>query len=1090
MASPTSLSCSLESEFQLLFEATPIPYLVLTPDFTIVAANEARLRVTNTAREQILGRDLFEAFPDNPDDPDATSVRNLRASLMRVIRSKLPDAMPIQKYDIPVQGSPEGVFEVRYWKPLNTPVLDPTGELVYIIHQVEDVTAQILERQAVEESEARFRQMADAMPQVVWSTLPDGYHDYFNKQWYDFTGLPEGSTHGEEWGKVYHPEDQERAWKVWRHSLATGEPFEIQYRLRHHSGQYRWVLGRALPVRNDAGEIERWMGTYTDIHEQKLAEEARVNTESKLKKIVESDLIGIVEYSLDGTLMKVNDYFLKMLGYTRQDFEQHGLDWRELTPPEWEQADKRAGEELLSSGVMKPYEKEYFRKDGSRLPVWIGAAHLDASQNEGIAYILDISQLKNAQLEVQESEIRFRTLADNIPQLAWMADSDGSIFWYNNRWFEYTGTTLEEMRGWGWTRVQHPDHVEAVKAKYCHHIVEHAGEWEDTFPLRGTDGNYRWFLSRAVPIRDQNGQIVRWFGTNTDVTYLRQAEEALRLSEEKFRTTFEYAPVGIAEWTVDGRFITANPKLFDMLGYTREEFEKLSIMDVTHPADMEAKSANLQKLIRGEADVYIMEKRYVRKDKSFVWVSVTTSIRHPEGKPPYIIAIIEDVTARKKAEEEISRALERSYHIANHDTLTGLANRANFNDRLKDALHYAQRDNHLVAVHFLDLDRFKSINDTLGHHIGDLLLKEVARRIKSHVRATDLVARFGGDEFVIIQTHLTDPAAAEVLAEKIVEEVGHPYLLEGNEIRSGTSIGIALYPNDAEEPELLVKCADLALYEAKNRGRYNYQVYREGMGAVVKQAQKIEQELRRALREDEFILHYQPEFDLESGRITGIEALIRWQHPEKGLLAASEFIHDAENANLIPPIGEWALRTACLQHKDWIDAGLAVPLTLNISFKQLRHFHFLQVLKRTIEETKLPPSSLQLEIRESALLDPRFSTTLLKELKSNGLNLALDDFGTELTALSSLHKFPLDVVKPSKELVKELPNQTREATILAAIIGVAHDGKIAVCAGGVETPDQLAAVKDLGCDSAQGYFLSLPLEAVAMSRLVKTELVH
>jgi EAL domain-containing protein (putative c-di-GMP-specific phosphodiesterase class I) len=265
-------------------------------------------------------------------------------------------------------------------------------------------------------------------------------------------------------------------------------------------------------------------------------------------------------------------------------------------------------------------------------------------------------------------------------------------------------------------------------------------------------------------------------------------------------------------------------------------------------------------------------------------------------------------------------------------------------------------------------------------------------------------------------------------------------------------------------------------------------VYREGMGAVAQQAQKIEQELQRALRRDEFILHYQPQFDLESGRITGIEALIRWQHPEKGLLAASEFIQEAENANLIPPIGEWALRTACLQHKKWIDSGLAVPLTLNISFKQLRHFHFLQVLKKTLDETKLPPSSLQLEIRECVLWEPRFSEGLLKELKNNGVLLALDAFGSELTALSSFHKFPLDVVKPSKELVKELPSQKRG--ILAAIVGVAHDEKISVCAEGVETAEQLAAVKDLGCDSAQGYFLSRPLEAVAMGRLITSELVH
>lgn len=654
-ATPACLH-ALEPDFRLLFESTPVPYLVLTPAFSIVAVNDAYLRATMTVREHILGRGLFEVFPDNPADPAATGTRNLRASLVRVLQNKLPDVMPVQKYDIPRHGSDEGTFEVRYWRPLNTPVLTPTGELLYIIHRVEDVTTQFLKQQAIEESEARFRQIADAIPQIVWSALADGYHDYYNQQYYDFTGVLAGTTDGQEWSKIFHPDDQQRSWEVWSHSLATGEPYEIEYRMWHRSGQYRWVLGRALPIRNEEGAIVRWMGTCTDIHEkkiakeklqdaqfrleaaltaaeigtwtwdiqadkvyadrnfaslyqvsdadahggpiqayfnaihpadieavkanvehaiatgqpyqyhyrlcradgsirhvhargkieldsngkpawmpgvvlditqQKLAEEARLKTESKFQTIVDSNVVGIVQYR-DGIFTEVNDAFLKMLGYSREDFEQHGLSWRELTPPDWEDADKRRWEELQATGSVETFEKEYFRKDGSRLPVYIGAANFQGAEDEGIAYILDISESKKAQLALRESEIQFRTLAENIPQLAWMANSDGSIFWYNNRWFEYTGTTLEEMQGWGWTKVHHPDYVEAARDKYRSNIVERQIVWEDTFPLRAADGSYRWFLSRAVPIRDQNGQIVRWFGTNTDVTAQREAEEALQ----------------------------------------------------------------------------------------------------------------------------------------------------------------------------------------------------------------------------------------------------------------------------------------------------------------------------------------------------------------------------------------------------------------------------------------------------------------------------------------------------------------------------------------------------------------------------------
>ncbi len=651
---------SAAPDFQLLFDATPVPFLVLTPDFTMVAANEARLRATMTTREQILGHHLFDVFPDNPADPTATGTANLRASLMRVLRDRQPDAMPIQKYDIPKHGSDE--FEVRYWKPLNSPVLNASGDVVYIIHCVEDVTEEVLQQQAAAAGEARFRQIADAMPQMVWSALPNGYHDYYNRRHYEFAGVPASATIGENWGSILHPDDLTRTEQAWEHSLRTGEPYEIEYRLRHRSGEYHWMLARALPIRNEAGDIERWMGTCTDINDQKimqaelqdaqlrlegtltaaeigtwtwdiqadrvhadrnfarmfhvscevanggpisayldvihpddrpavqahiaeslatgkpydyqyrlryrdgsirhiqargkidvdsdgkpawmpgvvldvtqqkLAEESRRRTEFQFRTIAESNVIGIMQYRFDGTLVKVNDALLRMLGYTREEFELGGLSWRTLTPPEWAEADRKSQEILQAKGSVEAYEKEYFRKDGSRLPVYIGAANYQGARDEGIAYILDISESKKAQSALRESEIQFRTMAENIPQLAWMADADGWIFWYNNRWFEYTGTTFDEMQGWGWEKVHHPDFVEAVKGKYHEQIVRQQVAWEDLFPLRGADGEYRWFLSRAVPIRDRDGQITRWFGTNTDITLQREAEIALEQANRR-----------------------------------------------------------------------------------------------------------------------------------------------------------------------------------------------------------------------------------------------------------------------------------------------------------------------------------------------------------------------------------------------------------------------------------------------------------------------------------------------------------------------------------------------------------------------------
>jgi len=844
------------------------------------------------------------------------------------------------------------------------PVHDADGSIIGAVAAQMDISDRVKAEKTLRESEAMFRTMANAMPQMVWSTRADGYHDYFNDQWYEFTGVPRGSTDGDEWMELFHPEDRELTDKTWRHSLETGEPYEIEYRVRHRSGQYRWTLGRALPVRDEKGAIIRWMGTCTDIHEKKTVENALHQSEQKFRLLYENAPVGIAHIDLQGRWTYANRKFAEITGYTPEEIV--GLSYLDVTPAEERAISTEFTTKLLAGEIEINRERRMLRKDGA------------------------------------------------------------------TSWIRLTARMLSDASG---------------KPQYGIAIFE-------------------------------------------DISERKHAEAALRESEERFRATFENAPLGIAKVTLDGLFISANPKLLDTLGYTLEELTRLSIMDITHPADREQALYNFQTLVSGQTSSYVSEKRHIRKDGSFVWMNVTTALSHIDDVPQYVIGMFEDVTARRRAEEDLRQALEHSYHLANHDALTGLANRASFNDRLQDALCYAKRDEHFVAVHLLDLDRFKSINDTLGHHVGDLLLKEVANRIKAHTRATDVVARLGGDEFVIIQTHLVTPYAAGTLAEKIVGELGRTFVLEGQEVHSGTSIGIALFPNDAKEPEQLVKLADLALYEAKGRGRYNFQFYRHEMGTAVEEAQQLEQELRRALHTGQFCLHYQPQFDLKSGRMSGIEVLMRWQHPERGLLPAAEFIDHAENAGLMPAMGEWALRTALHRYGKWIDDGLAAPLILNVSLRQLRHPRFLQALRSILEETRLSPALVQLEIRESVLWDPKFSVDLLTELKNAGIRVSLDHFGAELGALSSLRRFPLDVIKPSKRLVEELPHREQELSILAAITGVAHEMKIAVCAEGIETADQLTAVREYGCDAAQGFYLSSPVSDTEMDRLIEAELSH
>ncbi|SAK52965.1 PAS/PAC sensor hybrid histidine kinase [Caballeronia calidae] len=627
-------------EGELILQSIDEGFVLLDREFRVRRINDEALRIDGRPRSAIVGRTHWEVWPGSENLPLADAYR-------RAMRER-------------IQMSVEQVYRHNgkdMWIEARAYPFDDNLAVFY-----RDITQRKQAERAIRESEAKFRTIADAMPQLVWSTRPDGFHDYFNRQWYEYTGVPEGSADGAVWAGLLHPDDRPAMQARWQHSLATGEPYETEFRLRHRSGEYRWRLGRALPVRNEDGEIVRWMGTSTDIHErivmqatlrdtqsrleaaltaaeigtwtwdipadhvradrnlaamfgiaeevadaapmaayfdavhpddrgavragidrslstgepyhaqfrireaggairfmqargtvatdadgkpqrmsgavidvtrQRMAEEARRISESKFRTIVESNVIGIIRYRFDGTVVEANDAFLHMLGYSREHFELHGLSWRALTPPEWGEADRRARASLETTGRMEPMEKEYFHRDGSRVPVYMGAANFEGSRDEGIAYLLDIGKVKQSEAALRSSELTFRTLAENIPQLAWMADSDGFIFWYNNRWFEYTGTTLEEMRGWGWKKVHHPDYVERVVERYRKQIVEDQCIWEDTFPLRGADGQYRWFLSRAMPIRDQQGRVMRWLGTNTDVTLQREAEEELQQANRR-----------------------------------------------------------------------------------------------------------------------------------------------------------------------------------------------------------------------------------------------------------------------------------------------------------------------------------------------------------------------------------------------------------------------------------------------------------------------------------------------------------------------------------------------------------------------------
>ena len=450
----------------------------------------------------------------------------------------------------------------------------------------------------------------------------------------------------------------------------------------------------------------------------------------------------------------------------------------------------------------------------------------------------------------------------------------------------------------------------------------------------------------------------------------------------------------------------------------------------------------------------------------------TAPVRTAAGEIIAQVAVFQDLTERKAAEARIRR-------LALHDPLTGLPNRALLLDRLGQALAHARREGGLAAVFLLDLDRFKEINDTLGHPVGDQLLGAVASRIAGAVRASDTLARLGGDEFALVQPKLTQPADAAALAAKILGTFAAPFQLDGHEVHVATSIGIALFPQDGPDPDVLLKNADLALYRAKAQGRDRFRLFEPAMDEEAQARRRLERELRQALERGEFVLHYQPQLELATGRFAGVEALVRWHHPERGLVPPGAFIPAAEASGLIRPLGAWVLREACRQANAWHGRGWELSVAVNLSPAQLRQNGVLPMIGEALAATGLEPARLELEITEGVLMEnvQHKGDGFLRGLAADGVRLAIDDFGTGYSSLAYLKHLPVDTIKIDRSFVRDLGRHPRDEALVRGIVMLGQSLGKRVVAEGVENATQLSLLRELGCDQAQGFFIARPQRA-------------
>jgi diguanylate cyclase (GGDEF)-like protein/PAS domain S-box-containing protein len=689
--------------------------------------------------------------------------------------------------------------------------------------------------------------------------------------------------------------------------------------------------------------------------------------------------------------------------------------------------------------------------------------------NGTIVFFNDITNQKLDEIELYNSHEFFLNTFDVSPALMWMSDNSAKCFYFNKSWMNFTGRTIDQELGEGWAEGIHPDDYDYCMSTYTEAFNKRV-PFEMAYRLRRHDGEYRWIFDIGRPFKDVDGNFAGYIGTCLDITTHKHIDKITK----RYQALAEYTRDIILFISKDGDIVEANSAAVKAYGYSRKELLSLTLYDLRTPKEKHLVSDRLSEVL--SKDIQVETLAYCKDGSTFpIEVSAQCIIIDNE---PVILSIARDITERKKNEEWVK-------YLAYHDSLTGLPNRDLLNDKLKQAILRSKHNNNIIGVMFIDLDRFKVINDTLGHNIGDLLLCQASRRLEECVRKGDIISRFGGDEFIIMLEDISRKDLTKI-AQRLINKFNKPFNINGHEIFTSLSIGISLYPADGDNAEELIMNADSAMYLVKEQGKNNYKFSSSEINTVVFQKANLENDLRKALKNDEFVLNYQPQVELDSGKVVSMEALIRWQHPKVGLIPPGKFIPLAEEIGLIRSIGMWVLETACKQNKAWQDAGYPpMPVAVNISVKQFMHKDFVKLVYRVLQETGLEPEYLELEITESFAQNLKEAKSILKRLKAKGVKITVDDFGTGYSSLSVLKHLPFDNLKIDKSFIDEIAANPKAAALVETIINMGYNLNLKVIAEGIEHKRQASFLKRCRCPYGQGYFFSKPLPVGKINEMLK-----
>jgi diguanylate cyclase (GGDEF)-like protein/PAS domain S-box-containing protein len=1087
-------------EFQVLFEASPNPTWVFDLATTsILLVNDAALNLFGYSRNKFLTftlQDLLSiddvsgflrAFPDSDSTVSHTDIK--------VWKHKRED----------------GEF-------IEIPVV--CRSLMYRGHPAKMVVAELKTPRKIttdpnKSEDQELRLLMEQLPQVLWTTDKDLRFTSSSGAALSPRELKPGEVIGMTLFEYFQTEDPD--WEpILAHRRALiGEPTSFATEWKGRTFQ-----SVVEPLCDANGAIIGTMGVALDITEHKIIERKLRETEAKLRNIVERipAITYIAEFGRYGKWVYVSPQIEKILGYSPREWLNDPSLW--IKNIHTEDRHKVLAEENRCRESGDSLHCEYRFRDRNGNYIWLGDDAVVVSDPTGKSKFLhgvlfDISDRKRAEDALRESELRTRMILDTALDGVITIDAFGKITDWNKQSEVIFGWKRDEAIGRLLTETIIPERYHKAHRDGLRHFTEtgRGPILNQRIEISAQHKDGHEFLVELSISPMKSGRDISFSAFIRDITEHKKSEAqqaALYRVAEKANLAedlpeFYKAIHGIVSELMHSRnFYIA---LFD------EETQMLTFpyfVDEVDPVPEPRQAAKglTEYVMRSGQPLLASPETYAELAEQGEVESIGTpsvdwlGVPLKAGEKAFGVLVVQSYTESKRFGEKekevltfvsqhIASTLERKRseetirHQAYHDALTKLPNRVLFRDRMNQALSYAQRRRQMVAMLFLDLDRFKIINDTLGHAVGDKLLQGVSQRLRECLRKEDTVARLGGDEFMLLLNGINQIEDVARISEKILNTVRPPYQIDSHELYINTSIGISLYPHDGEDAETLVKNADIALYRAKERGRNNYQFYASTMNEKAIEQLEVENKLRRALERNEFVLHYQPQFDMYMGKIIGMEALVRWQRPDGQLIYPLDFISIAEDTGMIVPLGEWVLKTACTQNKLWQSSDfLPLRVAVNVSGRQFQEGLVPQIAE-ILKKTGLEPQFLELELTETSIMkNDEIAVEILTQLKQMGIQICIDDFGTGYSSLSYLKRFPIDTLKIDQSFIRESMRDADHAAIVVAIITMAHTLKLKVVAEGVESPEQWAFLRDHNCDKMQGSLFSEPLPAEAFTRLI------